>query len=160
MESVSLRLGTLRERPGRRGKLQRLFPSFPHGWPGVGLLLLRAAVGLSLALQGVAGLAGGNRGAWTWTVGPLALATGAALLIGFLTPVTSGLAALTSLGVLLSLLPPAVLDLPGGAPGTIYLAVMAIAVLLLGPGAFSLDARFFGRREVVIPHISRPPSED
>lgn len=124
------------------------------------LLLLRAAVGLSLALQGIAGLAGGNRGAWTWTVSLAALATGVSLLIGFLTPVTGGLAALAILGGLLSLLPPAALDLPGGAPGTIYLAVMAIAVLLLGPGAFSIDARLFGRREVVIPRASRPPSED
>ena len=140
--------------------MQRLFPSFPHGWPGVGLLLLRVAVGLSLAVQGIAGLAGGDPGVWNWTVGPLAIATGASLLIGFLTPITSGLAALASLGVLLSLFPPAVLDLPGGVPATIYLVVMAAAILLLGPGAFSLDARCFGRREVVIPHVSRPPSED
>lgn len=163
MEPGSLRLGALQEGTREGDKLQRLFPSFPHGWPGVGLLLLRAAVGLSLALQGAACLAGGNREAWTWTVGSLAIATGASLLIGFLTPVTGGLAALASLGVLLSLLPPGNpegLDVLSGAPATIYLAVMATAVVLLGPGAFSLDARFFGRREIVIPHASSPPPED
>jgi uncharacterized membrane protein YphA (DoxX/SURF4 family) len=140
--------------------LQRLFPSFPHGWPGVGLLLLRVVVGISLAVPGLTCLAGGNSGFWTWAVGPLAIAAGVSLLIGFLTPVTAGLAALTSLGVTLSLLPSALLDLLGGAPATIYLAVMASAVLLLGPGAFSLDARFFGRREIVIPRVSRWPAED
>ena len=95
----------------------------------MGLLLLRAAVGLSLAVQGVAFLAGGDRGAWA--AGPLAIATGVSLLIGFLTPVTSGLAALFSLGVALSLLPPAPSNVLGGAPATIYLVVMAAAVLLL-----------------------------
>jgi hypothetical protein len=34
---------------------------------------------------------------------------------------------------------------------------MAVAVALLGPGAFAVDARLFGRREVVIPRPSRPP---
>jgi hypothetical protein len=32
--------------------------------------------------------------------------------------------------------------------------VLAAAVLCLGPGAFSVDARLFGRREVIIPHSS------
>jgi uncharacterized membrane protein YphA (DoxX/SURF4 family) len=39
----------------------------------------------------------------------------------------------------------------GGEPAKIFMVVMAAAVLLIGPGAFSLDARWFGRREVVIP---------
>jgi hypothetical protein len=31
------------------------------------------------------------------------------------------------------------------------LAAMSAALVLLGPGAFSLDARLFGRREIIIP---------
>jgi hypothetical protein len=34
---------------------------------------------------------------------------------------------------------------------------MAVAVALMGPGAFSLDARLFGRREIVIPPLHRGP---
>jgi len=35
--------------------------------------------------------------------------------------------------------------------------VTTIALALLGPGAFSLDGRLFGRREIVIPPSSRQP---
>jgi hypothetical protein len=33
---------------------------------------------------------------------------------------------------------------------------MSLALVLLGPGAFSLDARLFGRREIIIPVGRRP----
>jgi hypothetical protein len=35
--------------------------------------------------------------------------------------------------------------------------VMTAALVLTGPGAFSLDARLFGRREIIIPPPPRPP---
>ena len=35
------------------------------------------------------------------------------------------------------------------------LAAMSAALVLLGPGAFSLDARLFGRREIIIPEGGR-----
>jgi hypothetical protein len=34
----------------------------------------------------------------------------------------------------------------------VILLVDAAALALLGPGALSLDARLFGRREIIIPH--------
>jgi uncharacterized membrane protein YphA (DoxX/SURF4 family) len=117
----------------------------------MGLLLLRAAVGVSLILQGAVCLAAWERGAWSWAVGSPALIVGAALLMGFMTPIAGALAVLGSTGLALSWLPPPIPDIFGGAPATIFMIVMAAAVLLVGPGAFSLDARWFGRREVVIP---------
>jgi uncharacterized membrane protein YphA (DoxX/SURF4 family) len=37
------------------------------------------------------------------------------------------------------------------------LAAMSAALVLLGPGAFSLDARLFGRRKIIIPEGGRSP---
>jgi hypothetical protein len=33
------------------------------------------------------------------------------------------------------------------------LAAISAALVLLGPGSFSLDARLFGRREIIIPEV-------
>jgi hypothetical protein len=44
-------------------------------------------------------------------------------------------------------------------PGQTVLNVIVEAAVigLLGPGAFSIDARMFGRREILIPHTPRWP---
>jgi hypothetical protein len=50
-----------------------------------------------------------------------------------------------------------------GAPAAAFLvAVMAVTVVLVGPGAFSIDARLFGRREIVVLRASagRPPETE
>jgi hypothetical protein len=36
--------------------------------------------------------------------------------------------------------------------------VDAVALAMLGPGAHSVDARLFGRREIIIPDCRRRPS--
>jgi hypothetical protein len=40
------------------------------------------------------------------------------------------------------------------------LAAISAALVLLGPGAFSLDARLFGRREIIIPEGRIHPVDD
>jgi uncharacterized membrane protein YphA (DoxX/SURF4 family) len=84
------------------------------------------------------------------------LAGAALLLAGFLTPVAAGAVALAQAGSAFGWIATAAGASPGPQPA-ILPAVVSTAVLLLGPGAFALDARLFGRREIVIPHEPRAP---
>jgi uncharacterized membrane protein YphA (DoxX/SURF4 family) len=86
--------------------------------------------------------------------GMLLAITGVCLLIGFLTPIVSVLAGVACIASAISLLPAPAGNLFDGALVSLEMTVMAVAVALLGPGAFSLDARLFGRREIVIPPAS------
>lgn len=90
----------------------------------------------------------------TWTIGLFAVASGALLLIGFLTPVASTITGAGGLGFALSWLPAARPNLFEARLSIIFVVIMATGIILLGPGAFSLDARLFGRREIVIPRSS------
>ena len=56
----------------------------------------------------------------------------------------------------LSIIPAAGLFLD--RPGALSLALVAAHCVLLGPGALSLDAHLFGRREIVFPHDRHPPA--
>jgi hypothetical protein len=40
-------------------------------------------------------------------------------------------------------------------PADLFLVAVAAALVLLGPGALSIDARLFGRREIVVPRAPR-----
>ncbi|HEX8400004.1 MAG TPA: DoxX family protein [Pyrinomonadaceae bacterium] len=94
---------------------------------------------------------GFNFTTWNLATGAFYLACGVALLMGFLTPVFSGL---FCLGVIFSLcivpLTPCCNHLWCNLPG-IYAVVISIALAIFGPGAYSLDARLFGRHEIIIP---------
>ena len=81
-----------------------------------------------------------------WLIAAFFLAAAGCLLIGFLTPIA---AVIIGLGAIASL---ALLD-PSNA--VVGLIVLAAAIALLGPGAFSVDARVFGRREIMIPSATR-----
>jgi uncharacterized membrane protein YphA (DoxX/SURF4 family) len=118
----------------------------------VGLLLLRGAVGVTAILHGSAALSGNLHpfNGWEmdgWVAAIAAVISGMSLVAGFLTPIGSVL-------VLVGALAAALANLWQNALTPMLIAVLALTVLLLGPGAFSFDARLFGRREIIIP---RPP---
>jgi uncharacterized membrane protein YphA (DoxX/SURF4 family) len=119
--------------------VQRLFTIFPPGFPGLALLLLRCSVAWGVLQEDYL-----HRQALPWWVQASAVLISAALLVGYLTPIAA-LTALTWHGLVL-------LQLSGGdvRVGT-FLVLDAVALALLGPGAYSLDSRLFGRRVVLLP---------
>ena len=135
--------------------LIQTFSTFPDGWPGAGLLMLRAAAGVLLIDQSVAYF--GQAHVARVLLAALALAVvavGLLLLVGLLTRFAALLAAIgiaANMFPWFPIAPAGPLDNPvAGGLAT----VVAVSVICLGPGAFSLDARLFGRREVIIPPAS------
>jgi uncharacterized membrane protein YphA (DoxX/SURF4 family) len=140
-----------RPRSSKEAELRLLFYAFPGGLPGMSLLLLRAVIGIAIIVQG--GLYVGApevRLAW-WLLGVLALASGCLLLIGFLTPLAGLLVGLDVVGMSLSALPSTTAGVFDSRPALIFGLTMLLAIIGAGPGRFSVDARMFGRREIIIP---------
>jgi uncharacterized membrane protein YphA (DoxX/SURF4 family) len=122
------------------------------------LLVLRATIAAALAGQALVCLQGRNHSSGLVTVmGLLLLANALCVLAGFLTPLLTPLAALECVAVIFSWLPVPAWTVLDNVLAIAELVSMCVAVSLLGPGAFSVDARLFGWREIVIPR-STPPS--
>lgn len=144
-------------RMARRLRLLR-FLVFPGGLPGVGLLLLRLALGTVTVLEGVAYLEGDGRLSTAASgLGAFAIACGVMLLLGFLTPLVGTLTGLGIVAAVISLLPSFPHSVLDGTLALLFAGFVSAAIVLLGPGAFSIDARLFGRREIIIPRMSHPP---
>jgi len=124
--------------------LQRLFSSFPDGSPGFGLLLLRLGAGIALIHSGAAGFFVENPLPSAIAQSAIAVATGGFLVAGLWTPVLSALAALDQIWIVLSLQSSA----RDGDWIYVLLAVVCASLAMVGPGAWSVDARLFGRRRV------------
>jgi hypothetical protein len=89
--------------------------------------------------------------------GLLGLAAGGSLVAGLLTPVGGVLVGLGALGIGFSVVPTATPNLLDSKLSVLFTGIMTAAILFLGPGAFSLDALLFGRREIIIPPPPRRP---
>ncbi len=129
--------------------MRRLFSSFAHGAPAIGLLLLRVATGSALMYEGVTALLPGLSFA-PGAFQVLLVLLGVLLLAGLWTPVVGGVAAVAGIADIVSQ--------SGSWPAFLPISVMASALALLGPGAWSVDARLYGWKQIRIG--SRPEKQD
>ena len=109
--------------------------------PGTGLLLLRLVAGIVLIYHGLIGL-----GAHSVEPGArelIAAVAGMLLLAGLWTPITGVLVAIIELWIAFSR--PIDLCTP------LLLGALGAGLAMLGPGAWSIDARLFGRKRIEIP---------
>jgi len=118
------------------------------------LLLLRAVLGLAVLAEGGSCLGEPDPGLAAWVTGLTALAAGTLLVTGFLTPIAAAIVVAGAVGIRLVLLPACPAALFDSPTAFIFALTMLVAILGLGPGAFSVDARMFGRREIIIPPLS------
>ncbi len=128
---------------------RRSFSAFPDGWPGHGLLLLRLTLGLPLIYWAVADLAATHFMAIPQWAAAIA---GIFLVFGLLTPVAGGIIVLAQ--AWMALAPTFAND--GERPMRLVLAAAAASMAMLGPGAWSVDARRFGRKVFEIGEPRRP----
>jgi putative oxidoreductase len=122
--------------------MQRLFSTFPNSWPGGGLLLLRLTLALPAAADGLLMLLP-VQSAWAAATGAVSIVTSALVLLGLWTPYTAATLGVAQLSPLFF----------GGFPVETQLSrtAMAIGLVMLGPGAWSIDRRLFGRKRIDLP---------
>lgn len=122
--------------------MQRLFSTFANGWPGRGLLILRLLTASVLVYSAIAHL---NPAIPVTSIvlRMIAAGVGILLLVGLWTPV---------IGVLVALLEGWIAIFFAVNPLThIMLATLGATLAMIGPGAWSVDARLFGRKRIEAP---------
>jgi len=122
--------------------LQRLFSTFADGWPGGGILLLRLLAGGALIARGIAAT---SAEAPAQILIPQIAGAAAGLLIlgGLWTPVVGVLASGIEGWIAFTQ--------PGMQPFAIMVAGLSISLAMIGPGSWSIDARLYGRKQILPP---------
>ena len=120
--------------------MQRLFSTFASGWPGTGLLLQRILIAILLLRLGFIELTGASLSSSMipQLTGSFA---GILLLAGLWTPIVGALIAVIELWIAITR--------PGDPWISIVLATLGVTAAMIGPGAWSVDARLFGRKHIV-----------
>lgn len=121
--------------------LRRLFSTFAHGWPGAGLLLIRLVVGIPLVVRGIIELQSAPPISLA-VIHVLTIAAGMLLLAGLWTPIAGVLLAVIEIGKAFTHL--------HNPWSYILLGTLGAALAMLGPGAWSVDARLFGWKRIDI----------
>ena len=119
--------------------LRRLYSTFAGGWPGIGLILMRLAVGIALAVG--AGFTLRSNPPVPMEIESILLAGSAILLIaGLYTPIVGTLVALLESYKLVTISADWLVSL--------LVAASCAALAMLGPGLWSVDARLFGWKRI------------
>ena len=117
------------------------------------MLLLRATTSLVGSGLVVARLSDPSPAAFDIVSGAVSIVSAVAVMVGIFTPASATILAIT---VAWFWFPVHAEVLRLGVPAALMTIAVAVAISLLGPGAFSIDARLFGPREVVISRARAP----
>jgi putative oxidoreductase len=123
-----------------RNQLQRLFSTFANGLPGKGLLLLRLITGASLLyIEYLEVTRQSEAPQLLYALAFARVAAGLLLIIGLWTPVAGTAIAALEVWSAFS---------GGDLLISIILAALGAGLAMIGPGAWSIDARLFGRKHL------------
>jgi putative oxidoreductase len=118
--------------------VQRLFTTFANGWPGFGIFLQRLATGVVLVFHGLV-VFNQPAAAELYIPQVAGAVLGLLVMLGLWTPLAGAMVVVTEVWIVLA---------GEGNSLSLILAVLGGTLAMIGPGAWSIDARLFGRKQI------------